>query len=154
MKKPRGSIPMSPTRFFQTVTYQRLSLSTEEFENLKNTLDVDGPVDFMSKLEYQVYSTINELAKEVLVQEGTLSKTDLFFPKCTVREDEIKWIDNLKGEKTIELQGCLVFNYISPFKATFIYVGYKRNQYHTQTYSNIINDFSRDVIKTYTKQLV
>ncbi|MET1122953.1 hypothetical protein ABWU59_28965 [Priestia megaterium] len=151
MKKPRGSIPMSPTRFFQNVTYQRLSLSTEEFENLKNTLNVDGPVNFMSKLEYQVYSTINELAKEVLVQEGTLSKTDPFFPECTVREDEIKWIDNLKGEKTTELQGCLVFNYISPFKATFIYVGYKRNQYHTQIYSNIINDFSRDVIKTYTK---
>ncbi|MED3954667.1 hypothetical protein P4603_21490 [Priestia aryabhattai] len=154
MKKPRGFIPMSPTRFFQTVTYQRRSLSIDELENLKNTLTVDGSVDFLSKLEYQVYSTINELAKEVLVQEGILSKTDPFFPKCIVREDEIKWIDNLKGEKTTELQGCLVFNYISPFKATFIYVGYKRNPYHTQTYSNIINNFSRDVIKTYTKQLV
>jgi len=154
MKKPQGFIPMSPTRFFQTVTYQRRSLSTEEFENLKNTLTVDESVDFFSKLEYQVYSAINELAKEVLVKEGLLSETEPFFPKCTVIEDEIEWVDTLKDEQSISYQDCLIFNYTSPFKASFIYVGYKRNQYHTQTYRNIINTFSKDVIINYNNQLI
>lgn len=140
---------MSPTRFFKTVVYQLGLLTEKERGALRRSINIDESVSFTSRMDYAIYSTINILAKEVLIKEELLREQDFFSPLCTVKKDTIEWTDSLKDKQCKSYQECFVFNYTYPFKATFLYVNYRMNEYHTDTYKSIINSFTTDVIKTF-----
>ncbi|MGG0480652.1 hypothetical protein ABE039_21850 [Priestia megaterium] len=155
MKIHKNLIPMSPTRFFETFERIRKNISEEKLIELRNTLTVDKSiVDTVKNREYCIYSTINQLAKEVLLKEGVLSNKNDFSPKCTLLKRQIEFIDTYQGDNTVSYRYCTIFSYTEPFKASFTYMGYGKKVYHKRLYEDIIKTFSLKILSSYSKSIV
>lgn len=151
MKKPQGPIPMSTNRFFNTVNYQHKTLINEKLEEVKASLTLDNKKEmFIHKLDYSVYNTINQLAKEILIKEGLMSETDELSPECHLSFGQMNWTYNYKGNSFNTYQSCSTFTYTKPFEASFTYLGYGGED-RTFIYNQIINNFSAKVIKTFNR---
>ncbi|MGG3125097.1 hypothetical protein ABEP18_31485 [Priestia megaterium] len=152
MKIHKDLIPMSPIRFFETYEGIRKNISQEKLNELRNTLTIDKSVtDTVKDREYCIYSTINQLAKEVLLKEGVLSNKNDFSPVCTLLKRQIEFIDTYQGDNIVSYRYCTIFAYTEPFKASFTYMGYGRNVYHKRLYEDIINTFVLKILNSYNK---
>ncbi|MGG0509335.1 hypothetical protein ABE078_17840 [Priestia megaterium] len=150
MKISKDLIPMSPTRFFETFEWIRKNTSLEELNDLKNTLIIDKSVsDTIKKRDYYIYSTINQLAKEVLLKNGLLSDSTTISPKCTLLKRRIEYIDRYQNDNVILHTNCTIFTYTEPFKTSFTYIGHARKNYYQQWYKDIIDSFTSRILLNY-----
>ncbi|MGG0391142.1 hypothetical protein ABEZ76_24640 [Priestia megaterium] len=150
MKISKDLIPMSPTRFFETFEWIRKNTSLEELNELKKILIIDKSVsDTIKNRDYYIYSTINQLAKEVLLKNRLLSDSTTFSPKCTLLKRRIEFIDRYQNANVISYTNCTIFTYTEPFKASFTYIGHANKHYYQQWYKDIIDSFTSRILLNY-----
>ncbi|MHC8965807.1 hypothetical protein [Priestia aryabhattai] len=149
MKTLQASIPMSPDRFFKTFEWIRKNLSVEELYELKQILTVRESSEIIRKREYYIFSTINQLAQEILIEKGLLLDKENFSPQCTIWKQRMRFINDYNIDNFLSSKNCTVFNYKKPFKASFTYIGHGNNKYFYRFYENMINTFSEKIITNY-----
>lgn len=150
IKISKDLIPMSPIRFFETFESIRKNTSLEELNQLKKTLIIDKSVsDTIKKRDYYIYSTINQLAKEVLLKNGILSDSSIFSPRCTLLKRRTEFIDRYQNANVISYTNCTIFTYTEPFKASFTYMGHAKKHYYEQRYKDIIDSFTSRILLNY-----